>query len=263
MKAKLAGASKLELFTFQNLLNTLPPVEVIEESEPVRKALVTMCSKNYSQLPVIKGDVCTGSITFDSILLQLKIADQKGYNVDMGWPIKRFIDQNPPRFVKKDDAIVNNVDWLASNNFVFVGSPKQIEGIATNYDLVLFFKKETESFLLISEIENVLRHIIYQSLTAEELGKSIDSIKVENGRILKTFSDLSFDHLRQVIFSHWKIFEVIFKNQEMTDKQLQNIRNLRNEIFHFRSSIGAAKLQDLRRLRDNYVNLALSTPTRG
>jgi hypothetical protein len=152
---------------------------------------------------------------------------------------------------------------LASNNFVFVGSPKQIEGIVTNYDLVLFFKKETEVFLLISEIESALRHIIDQLLTAEELCKSLESIKTEKGRTLKALSDLSFDHLRQIIFSHWKIFGSVFKNQEMTDKQLQNIRNLRNGIFHFRSSIGAAKLQDLRRLRDNYVKLALNTPIRG
>lgn len=250
--------SRLKHLVFRNLITTLPPLEVTEESAPIRKAISIMCSKNYSQLPVIKDNVCIGSITSDSILLQLKKADQKGYNVNMDWPVKRFLDQNPPRFVKLDDDIINHVDWMANKSFVLIGSPQKLRGIVTNYDLVLFFKQKTEAFLLIGEIETAIRYVIVQTLSKQELGKALDALGKKDKIKINSLSDLTFDRLRQLILGQWTKLKVLFKNREQTDKQLQMIRNIRNEIFHFRKSIRASRLQDLRRLRDNYIKIALS-----
>lgn len=250
---------KCERFVFRDLLNTLPPLETVEEQAPIREAVGKMCSKNYSQLPVIKNEVCLSTVTSDSILSQIERADQKGYCINMNWPVRRFLDKNPPRFVSPDDDLLKHVDWMASKSFVLVGSPKKLEAIVTNYDLILFFKQKTQAFLLLCEIENAIRFLINQTLSKQELKDGIALIKQEDKTAISSLADLTLDNLRQLILALWSKFKDLLKNKEQTDKQLQTIRNIRNEIFHFRKFIDEPRLQDLQRLRDNYIRLAVQT----
>lgn len=237
-------------------MGTLPPLETIEAGAPIRDAIRKMCIKDYSQLPVTKNKNCVGSVTSDSVLRRLRNADQKGYDIDMDWPVERFLDENPPRFVRSDDDLIRHVDWMASKGFVLIGSPQKLEAIVTNYDLVLFFKWKTEAFLLLREIETTIRYLIGQTLSDQELKEALASVKKEDGSTAASLTDLTFDNLRQLILANWTKFENLFKDRKQMDKQLQIVRNMRNEVFHFRKPIEPSRLHQLRRLRDNYIKLA-------
>jgi predicted transcriptional regulator len=248
--------NEYDLFTFRDLMDSLPPLETVKAETPIREAIRKMCARDYSQLPVIKDKNCVGSVTSDSILRRLRNAEKKGYRIEMDWPVERFLDQNPPRFVRSDNDLMGHVNWMASNGFVLIGSPQKVEAIVTNYDLVLFFKEKTEAFLLLREIETTIRYLIRQTLSDQELKEALASIKKDDGSTTGNLTDLTFDNLRQLILANWTKFENLFKDKEKTNKQLQIVRNMRNEIFHFRRPIEESRLQQLRRLRDNYAKMA-------
>ena len=248
--------NEYDRFTFHDLMETLPPLETIEAGAPIRDAVRKMCNKDYSQLPVIKNKNCTGSVTSDSVLRRLRNADQKGYYIDMDWPVERFLDKNLPQYVRSDDDLMKHVDWMASKGFVLIGSPQKLEAIITNYDLVLFFKRKTEAFLLLREIETTIRYLIGQTLSGQESKEALALVKKEDESTTTSLTDLTFDNLRQLILANWTRFKNLFKDRKQTDKQLQIVRNMRNEVFHFRKPIEASRLQQLRRLRDNYIKLA-------
>lgn len=251
--------NEYDRFTIRTLTETTPPLETIDSNVPIQVTLRKMHNKRYSQLPVLKGETCIGSVTFESILRI--IADQAaksklGQNF-MEWPTERFVDRKI-KYVSPDDDLVDHVEWMAKEGFVLVSSPQRIDSILTNYDLVLFFKRKTEAFLLLREIETSLRYVVSHNLNARELKEAIASIATENGFQVSGIYELTFNDLRQVILSAWGILEKVFVDREKTSKQLESIRILRNQILHFRGRLLASHLAQLRRLRDYYVSLAVS-----
>jgi len=246
-------------FTIGRLMEDLPPLETVSSTAPIREALGKMCSKEYSQLPVIEDNSCIGSITSDSILRQLQSICQKGKQGlgFMDWPVKAFVDKNV-RYVSVDDDLVKHVEWMAENGFVLIGGPSKPEGIITNYDLVLFLKRKTEPFLLLREIETCLRYIVSRKLPEDKLKEALALIKTPYGSQPATLEELTLDNLRQLICTgaNWEKLKEPFVDRNKTNKRLETICKLRNQILHFRGRLLASHLVQLKMLRDHYVKLA-------
>jgi len=254
---------KADHFTVRYLMEDLPPLETIGARRPVREALEKMCTKNYSQLAVMQGKMCIGSVTLESILCQLRKEDLKGNRAleFMNWPVRRFVVRNP-RFVDPDDNILKHVEWMAEKGFFIVGSSYECKAIVTNYDLVHFFENWTKVFLLLREIETNLRFVISQRLKGNRLRKALALLKREHSSPPSSINDLSLDELRQLIHINWKEFKGDFLDEQKIDSQLQKIRDLRNGIFHFRTQTTGRELASIERLRDNYLKLTDSSRLR-
>jgi predicted transcriptional regulator len=249
---------RFDHFTIRYLMEDILSLEIIDAKRPVKEALAKMCAKHYSQLPVIKGKTCIGSVTFESIMCQLRKEDQRG-NLGlnfMDWPVERFVEKS--RFVRPDDDILKHIDWMAGKGFVLIGSSQELKSIVTNYDLVHFFKNKTEVFLLLREIETSLRYVVSQCLKKKKLKKALVSLKREHGPPPSCVDDLTMDELRQVISGNWNEFKDSLCDQKKIDRQLQKIRDLRNRVFHFRGRLTTDELDSIKKLRDNYLNLAYS-----
>jgi len=246
-------------FTIRYLTEDLPALEVIDAQRPVEEALAKMCAKEYSQLPVTQGKVCIGAITLESVIRQLVKESRKGNRgLDfMDWPVKRFVEKDV-RFVRDEDDLVKHLEWLAERGFVIVGSNRKWESVVTNYDLVHFFKNETEVYLLLREIETCLRFTVLKILGEKRLKRTLHLVRRKNGTTPSSINDLSFDELRGFIRSNWKQLKGFFLDESRVDDQLVRIARLRNRVFHFKSTVLAPELNSIKRLRDNYVNLAIS-----
>ena len=244
-------------------MGDLIPLETIGAKRPVKEALAKMCANKFSQLPVIQNNICIGSVTFESILCQLRAEDLRGNSAldFMNWPVERFVVTNP-RFVEPDDDILKHVEWMAEKGYVIVGSPYEYKSIFTNYDLVHFFKNQTEVFLLLRETEITLRFIVSCYLQGKRLKKALASLRKEHGPPPYSIDDLTFDELRQLINRNWREFKDPFLDQQKIDNQLQKIRDLRNRTFHHRTRITRQELASLKKLRDNYLRLANSLAKR-
>lgn len=175
----------------------------------------------------------------------------------MNWSVKRFIDENS-RFVSPDDDLLKHVEWMAEKGFVLIGAPSSLEAIVTNYDLVRFFKCTTEPFLLLREIETALRYVVRRKLQDQELKEALASIKTEDGSRPSDLDELTFNNLRQLVLANWTKLQDLFLDRDKTDKQLQTIGKLRNQIFHFRARLFVSQLAQLKALRDNSAKLAKS-----
>jgi len=248
---------RFDHFTVGDLVDDLPPLETIKADRPIREALRKMCAMKYSQLPVIQGKICIGAVTLESILTLLTKEDARG-NVAQNFmdrPVRRFIDRNS-RWAQPEDDLLKHVEWMAEKGFVIIGSRSNWKSLITNYDLVHFFKKRTEVFLLLREIETSLRYVVANILGKTRLKKALRILKKEGGSSPSCIEDLTFDELRQLIVGNWQRLECIFLDKQKVDSQLTKLRGLRNRIFHFRAEITAAELTSIWRLRDNYLGLA-------
>ena len=246
-------------FTVGDLIGDLSSLETIKADQPIREALRKMCTKKYSQLPVIQGKNCIGAVTLESILTLLAREDAQG-NVGIGfmdWPVRRFVDDHAEP-VQIEDDLLKHVEVMAEKGFVIVGSGSNLESLVTNYDLVHFFKEETEIFLMLREIETCLRFIVRKSLSKRKLMEALHSIKRKEGSSPSCTNDLSFDELRQLICGNWKPLKRTFSEKEKIDKQLIKIRDLRNRVFHFRDQVTKNEFDFIKKIRDNCIRLAYS-----
>jgi len=246
-------------FTVRYLIEDSPPLEIADANSPIREALQKMCSKKYSQLPVMKDQICIGSVTFESVMSQLKEADKKD-NIGlafMNWPVERFLEKNV-RFVKTDDEILKHIPWMAQKGFVLVGSSQELVSIVTNYDIILFLKRKTQIFLLLREIETSLRFLISKCLGQKKLNKEFCVFPKKNSIMPSSINDLTLNQLRELITRNWSDLERILCDSVKVDYQIEKIRDLRNRVFHFRGHVTAEELDSIKRLRDNFINLAKS-----
>ena len=247
-------------FNFQSIIGDLPFPETVDSMSPIRDVFRIMLNKNYSQMPVLENGKCIGTVTLFSVLRKLNNdGDRKSLNERfMDFPAKAFIDENFPKFVSPDEDILGSVDWMARSDFVIVGSPSELLAIFTNYDMVHFFKRKTEAFLLLREIETILRYLVSQKFQDKELKKALEFVKTEDNSKIGRIDELTLNALKQFILSNWGKLEDLFLDRERTSKQLEKICRLRNQILHFRSHVMASNLCELQMFRDSYLKLTKS-----
>jgi predicted transcriptional regulator len=260
---------QFDRFTLDYLTRFTPPLETINAKTRISDAIDIMCSKNYSQLPIMQtnsdgSESCVGVVTVLSFLQILKQQLEKendGVSKIMEWPVVRFKVTDEPTFAQSSDEILEYVDVMAKEDFVLVGSRQKCNSIITNSDVVSFFKNNTEVFLLLREIETSLRYVISKCLGEDKLKGVLDSVRLtrrdRNDKTpLGSVDDLSQDELRQIVLGNWDEFDRCFKDKDKIDVQLQYVRDLRNTVFHFRSKITVSELTHIKKLRDNFTKIA-------
>jgi hypothetical protein len=111
------------------------------------------------------------------------------------------------------------------------GVDNRIAGIVTASDVSVQFRQLAEPFLLIGEIENHVRRLIDNRFTVNQLAKAVQPL---DGRTIESVSDLTFGEYVRV-FEHPDCWEKIRLkvDKPLFTKQLERIRELRNEIMHF------------------------------
>jgi len=107
----------------------------------------------YSQLPVMTNERdVKGIVTWKSIGSRLALGVVSGHS-------REFMD--PHQEVRSDTSIFNAIPIIVANDYVLVrGFDGRITGIITSSDLSIQFRLLTEPFLLLSEIENLVRNMI-------------------------------------------------------------------------------------------------------
>jgi CBS domain-containing protein len=247
-------------FNFHSIIGDLPSPETVDSLTPIRDVFKIMLDKDYSQMPVLENGKCIGAVTLFSVLRKLR-NDGEGKSLNerfMDFPAKAFIDENFPKFVSPDEDILDSVDWMARSHFVIVGSPSKLLAMFTNYDMVHFFNRKTEAFLLLREIETILRYLISQKFQDKELKKALELVKTEDNSKIGSIDELTLNDLRQLILSNWEELQGLFLDRERISKQLEKICRLRNQILHFRSHVMASNLCELQMFRDSYLKLTKS-----
>jgi CBS domain-containing protein len=210
----------------------------VGQDDTLKKAVTMMLQFDYSQLPIMHGErEVKGMISWKSIASRYAIGGEC-CKVQHCREDAQVVDGNGTLF----DAIPTIVKY----GYVLVRNPqdRKITGIVTASDLSLQFQQLAEPFLLLREIELHIRQLLQDKVSSEDLDwlASADTTAPKPNSI----SDLSFGgYIRLVQRPEvWQRLALNIDQASLT-KQLEDVRQIRNDVMHFDPDPMTAKQLDV------------------
>ena len=188
-------------------------------------AITLMLKNDFSQLPVMTTErEVKGVVSWKSIGSHLAI----GSDCES---VRQCME--PPHIVDIDASIFAAIGIIADNDYVLVrNSERTITGIVTASDLAHQFRQLAEPFMLIGEIENHVRRLIYGKFTVNELRESQDTSA--SARNVDGVTDLTFGEYVRLLESEPRWHKLDLKvDRRVFVASLDRIREIRNDVMHF------------------------------
>lgn len=247
------------IFKVKALIERKHELICIRKGQPLKDALKIMVENEFSQLPIVnKKKVVIGIVTADSIIRELFCHGMEELQQDVEiFKDEKFDVKNRDIAYEKDD-IFDHLENLADKAAVLIKRKNNVVGIRTNYDIVAYFRKLTEGFLLIHRIELLLRKIVKSCLKGERVFRDaiLKSLKAKYEEYYKRevpaeVNELEFDDYRALISDkeNWEKFQNVLRDRNYINKMLEQVRDIRNELMHFRRLASNADKVSLNRCR--------------
>lgn len=206
----------------------------VDNSASLLEATTLMQVNGFSQLPVTNNGVrgLIGYISWETIAC----AKINGVKSDM---VKDYVNTNVA-VLSPDTPLIHAVEVVQKHDFaVVIAKDKSLFGIVTVNDITSQFIAETEPFVLMNELECHLRNLMRDKILLEDLRKLCQREDKE----ITSIDDLTFgDYI--IVFGceeQWEKLSIAAERKTFI-QNLDAIRNIRNEIMHFRpEGINAAK----------------------
>jgi len=241
-------------------LNSVLPIDqkiisVLPET-PVQEALELLNKHGFSQLPVMVDQQVLGLFSYRSFshaVIKLS-GDRRNQKFD---PREMFVEDciEKPTYARVSDEFRAWFDAIDKQDAILVGDPNRLQGIVTAMDILRFLYGVASPFVLIEEIELSLRALIRLAVGQDELVACAKTcLKQYTEENLPTDLEyMTFNDYLQIIGDgrNWDRFQPIFKGDRVrTRAKLEQVRDLRNDVFHFRREITTEDYETLSALRD-------------
>lgn len=200
------------------------PVSVTPNTT-LQEAVTIMLINDFSQLPVMIGERdVKGVVSWTSIGERLFLRKN-------GSQASEFMDQHQE--IRAESSLFQAIPIIVQYQYVLIrGSDNRITGIVTASDLNLQFKQLSEPFLLLGEVENHIRNILRQKLSAEELSSVKDPTDTQ--RNVSGVADLTFGEYIRLLENSDRWNKVGLPIDRSTFcKELCRVRDIRNDVMHF------------------------------
>lgn len=201
------------------------PVDSVSPGSLLKLATTKMMMEDYSQLPIIQGEwTCKGAVSWQSIAEAAALGKACEKVEDCSVSVEE-VPWNAP--------LLDVIPKIVDRGFVLVrGQDNRFQGIVTVADLSLQFRALSEPFLLLGQIENLLRILIERSFTIEEIRSAKNS--EDTNREVNSVFDLNFGGYVRLLErpESWVKLKVPFDRLPFI-KRLEEIRVVRNEVMHF------------------------------
>jgi hypothetical protein len=254
-----------------HLVNSLLPDEQsvvsVRPGTSVREALALMRHYGFSQLPVMEGELVVGVFSHRSFASWA--AEQGSMTLD-----RLDVDDclEDFEFVRATAELESMFKYLDRDGAVLVGDPDRLIAVATPTDLIQYLYGVTHPFVLIQEIELVLRGLVRAVVTKGQLAAYIRRAILNKYRnaeenVPTELVDLTFAELVQTV-THGTNYadafcKVLGRNRESARGYLSPVANIRNDVFHFRRRISGEDLQTLANTRTWLLRKARAVQARG
>ena len=183
------GEDELDIgLTVGNLPSALSGVVSVPPTATFDEAITVMMLNGYSQLAVLSSaHTLRGAVTWQSIAYARH-----------GNPNAGFADAIiPAREARYDQELVEVLPDLETWDFVFVRDEKNaVAGIVTTSDVVGKYRELSTPFILIGELDQVLRQLISRTFTLEEITSLCDA---DGSRSVRSFDDLEMGDYQRVL----------------------------------------------------------------
>lgn len=234
-------------------------VVTVTPETPARAAVRLLYQHRFSQVPVVDRGQVAGLFSYRSFSLAVADAfDLPGRHRADGLSVWECIET--PAYVQGTDECRRLFDELDGRDAVLVGSRGGCDGVITAMGVLRYLYQAASPFLLVAEIELSLRMLIKLAVEQDELelfaGTSLTHYKPES--MPTTPEDMTFtDYL--LLIGHgknWPRFNRIFQaDRDLTHAKLKQLRDLRNDVFHFRRGLADRDHEILTASRDWMLRL--------
>lgn len=210
----------------------------IDPAASLNEAITLMGLNSYSQLAVKAGRKLYGVVTWRSI------AEARNRNEDC--VLRDAIV--PTETVRYDRNLTDVMKQAGRDGFVLVENARgEVNGIVTSSDLADIYLELTEPFVLVGELDQVLRRILSMAFELPEL---LSSGVFADGRAPTSFDHLTMGHYERVLGNPalwdrlgWSLDRKTFISR------LRTAREVRNNLMHFNPGpLPDNALDDLRTL---------------
>lgn len=245
--------SVTELF---HRLNSVLPVDQqvisVPPDMPCVDALKKMKEHRFSQLPVVVGREVLGLFSYRSFSDAVVTLGQSASKNQKFNPLELLVEDclERPKFARVTDEFAEWFDFIDQHDAVVVGEPNRLQGIVTAMDILRYLYGVASPFVLIAEIELALRALIMLAVAPETLAacaKECLKDKPED-QIPTRLEDMTFNDYVQIIGDGraWDRFQSFIGGQRVrTRAKLEQLRDLRNVIFHFKRKITVEEYETL------------------
>jgi CBS domain-containing protein len=248
-------------YAFSNLvaligraLTQYKDVVTVSPATPAREAIRLLTRHRFNQVPVVDRGQVAGLFSYRSFSLAVvNTYDLPGGHRADGLSVWECIET--PAYIQNTDEVQRLFDELDRRDAVLVGSRGRCEGIITAMGVLRYLFEAASPFLLVAEIELALRAVIELVVDADELGlfasASLTHYKPEN--MPAKLEDMTFNDYILLIghSTNWQRFNRIFHaDRGLTHAKLKQVRDLRNDVFHFRREFADRDRDTLTASRD-------------
>src|SRR5690554_884790 len=226
-KAKAKSKSRTDAIQRISILPSAnkPPVKVNRDA-PLTEAITLMMMHNFSQLPVMSNPrSIAGFITWETI----------GYGITNGnesKDVKDYLDNNIT-ILDLDTPLLEAIKTVIAKDFVLVQKrDKTLSGIVTIADISTQFLVLTEPFLILEQIENLIRVLLDEKFLVDDLTTFCTENELD--KKIEYIDDLTFGQYIRLIEKpeNWDKLNLRIERGPFI-KQLDKIREIRNDIMHF------------------------------
>jgi CBS domain-containing protein len=209
--------------TLGNLPSANLGVEAVTPQATYEEAITRMLLNDYSQLAVMTGPRSVPrAVTWQSI------ARERHANPDGGLA-GAIVEASTRPF---DAELIDVLPVLESEDFVFVkDSTNVVTGIVTTADVVHAYGELATPFFLIGELDQLLRRIVSDNFTMDEVCASCDE---DGDRDLQSYDDLTMGDYQRILQdpAHWASLGWPLDRTTFAAR-LSVLREVRNDLVHF------------------------------
>lgn len=213
-----------------------PPLADIELTEPVDRAIEIMIEHDFSQLPVRKEGRIIGVISFSSIIKTLFIiGGGKGQKeqIDLSkCRVEEFVDKTSVKNYSED--LFDLLETLARQSFILIETEDRKCEIITYSDVLSYFRGYSEAFLMLNDVENLLRQVISAKFNKATFRAKAKIVFKKRKKVPKNVYELYFRDYIKFLSFYWKEFGEVFGNKSIFYSCLNKVNKIRNSICHFR-----------------------------
>ena len=231
----------MEFFTAGDILShstaaTPDDPVTVNLDDSIQKSLELMLENDFDQLPVVSNDGVEGTVTYKSVAKYVKSIDDPRVEETS---VKIALNTNP-KFVDRDHDLFELFDTFAEDDYVLIGDRDELEGILTRYDVFHFLEHQVEPFLKIGGIEESIRYLF--RVSCDDLDQRIQDTFADRDEHDESYDpperleDFSFDEYRMFMMRNLDQLPTrLSQEREMVESLLEDIRDTRNALFHFRA----------------------------
>ena len=259
---------------FHRINSVIPDSQKLVTVEPdmaAANALDLLTEHGYTQLPVVVGREVLGLFsyrTFSQAVITHGRAATKNRKFD---PLELTVDEcmePKPHFARVTDEFVEWFDVIDRSDSVLIGSPNQLQCIVTAMDILRYLYRVASPFVLIGEVELAIRALMQMAVDPETLAACAHEClkdKYDTETMPTELRAMTFNDYIQIVGDgrRWGHFEPFFGgNRVRTRAKLEQLRDIRNVIFHFRREITVEEHQTLAANRDWMLRKARTADAR-